>query len=134
MAVAGAALATIGGCLTVVAPGTAFAASCTFTSGKSSNLSLSGGNGLHPTGGKIFTKPSGSACSDLNVTTVSATDHYEGVLFSTRSDKWSICSRGFIKITKGNTAPVVLCSGVKATTQMAVVQQSNTQRTITAEY
>jgi hypothetical protein len=46
---------------------------------------------------------------------------------------WSHFSAGFVRIPKGNAAKV-LRSSVLAGTQMAVVQKSNTKRTITAEY
>ena len=72
-------------------------------------------------------------CHDLNITKVSATDSYEGWLLNSHTGVWSHCSKGFVRIPAGNAA-VVLCSSVKATTQMAVVQESGTRRTITAEY
>ena len=128
-----AALATVGACVTLATSGVtnaANAASCTVKSGSTSNLAL-GGNGVHPTGGTIFVK--GSVCKDLNITKVSATDSYEGWLLNSQTGVWSHCSKGFVRIPAGNAA-VVLCSGVKATTQMAVVQESDTRRTITAEY
>lgn len=135
---AGAVLVAIGGSVALAAPATANAATslaraCTVTAGKTSNLAL-GGNGAHPTGGTVFTKKAGSSCADLNLTAVGATDSYEGWLLNSKTGVWSHCSRGFIKINKGSGFDVVLCSGVLAGTQMAVVQESNTQRSITAEY
>jgi hypothetical protein len=133
LAVSGAALATVGASLTIAASSAtnaADAASCTIKSGSTSNLAT-GPNGPHPTGGTIFVK--GSVCHDLNVIKVSATDKYEGWLLNSQTGVWSHCSKGFVKIPKGNAA-VVLCSSVKATTQMAVVQASSTRRAITAEY
>ncbi|HEY7432477.1 MAG TPA: hypothetical protein VH641_17270 [Streptosporangiaceae bacterium] len=134
----GAVLAIVGGSVALAAPAAANAATslpraCTVTAGKTSNLALSG-NGVHPTGGTIFTKKAGSSCADLNLTAVGATDSYEGWLFNSHTDKWSACSRGFVRINKGSGFDVVLCSGVLAGTQMAVVQESATQRSITAEY
>jgi hypothetical protein len=90
-----------------------------------------GPNGVHPVSGTIFTK--GSGCQDLNITKVSATDSYAGWLENSHTGTWAACSRGFVKIAKGNAA-VVLCCSVKAGTLMAAVQESNTRRTITAEY
>jgi hypothetical protein len=135
--VSGAALVTVGGFVAVAVPAAANAASaepftCVFKNGTTSNLAT-GGNGVHPTGGTIFTKPSNTTCADLNVTSVSATDHYEGWLENSSTGKWAPCSKGFVLINKGSGQDVVLCSGVKATTQMAVVQESNTQRSITVE-
>jgi hypothetical protein len=133
LAVSGAALATIGASLTLAASSAtnaADAASCTVKSGSTSNLAL-GPIGAHPTGGTIFVK--GSVCHDLNVIKVSATDTYEGWLLNSHTGVWSHCSKGFVRIPKGNAA-VVLCSNVAATTQTAVVQGSSTKRTITAEY
>jgi hypothetical protein len=133
LAVAGAALATVGASVTLVATGAtnaASAASCTVKSGTTSNLAL-GPNGVHPVSGTIFTK--GSVCHDLNITKVSATDSYEGWLENSHTGTWAHCSAGFVRIPKGNAA-VVLCSNVGTGTQMAVVQESNTRRTITAEY
>jgi hypothetical protein len=133
LAVSGAALATVGASVTLATSGAtnaADAASCTVTSGSTSNLAT-GPNGVHPTGGTIFTK--GSVCHDLNVIKVSATDSYEGWLQNSHTGVWSHCSAGFVRIPKGNAA-VVLCSGVLKGTQMAVVQESSTKRTITAEY
>jgi hypothetical protein len=113
-------------------------AACDFPSGKTSNLKLTA-NGISPTGGTIWTKPSGTGCSDLNVHSVSATDNYEGWLQNTSTGKWSHCTEGnngFVHITAGThstTNPPVLCTGVIPGTPMAVVQESNTQRNITLE-
>jgi hypothetical protein len=113
----------------LVAPGTANAAGCTIKAGTTSNLAL-GPNGLHPTGGTIFTK--GSICLDLNLTKVGAKDGYEGVL--ERSDgTWFICGGGFHTISPGDGLKV-LCTNVLAGTNMAVAQKSGTRRNITAEY
>lgn len=137
LAVTGAALVTIGGFAAVAVPMAANAATnapltCVFSNGSTSNLAT-GVNGVHPTGGTIWTKPSNTTCVDLNVTSVSATDHYEGWLENSSTGKWAPCSKGFVLINKGSGQDVVLCSGVKATTQMAVVQESSTKRSITVE-
>lgn len=110
----------------------AHATACEHHSGKTSNLTLIG-TGLSPTGGTIWTKPSGSGCSDLKVVSVGASDSYEGWLFDTSTSTWSACSEGFVKIGASSTSNPVLCSGVKAGTRMAVVQESSTQRSITIQ-
>jgi hypothetical protein len=113
----------------------AAANACDFPTGKTSNLKL-GANGVTPTGGTTWTKPSGTSCADLNVSKVSATDSYEGWLQTSSTGKWAACSKGFVKINSGQqstTNPPVLCTGVKAGTVMAVVQESATQRSITIE-
>jgi len=115
----------------VVVPtvGHASAAACTTKAGRTSNLAL-GANGPHPTGGTIFTKqPPG--CLDFNLIAVGAADHYEGWLFNASTDKWFACSAGFVKAPP---VPKVLCSNVATGVQMAVVQESGTQRNVTMEY
>ena len=113
----------------VPAVGHASAAACTVSSGRTSNLAV-GGNGVHPTGGTIFTKrPPG--CLDFNLIGVSASDHYEGWLENTSTGRWFACSAGFLLAPP---VPKVLCSSVATGTPMAVVQESGTQRTVTMEY
>jgi hypothetical protein len=110
------------------------AAGCQFTNGTTSNLAV-GPNGVHPTGGTIFTKPSNTACHDLNLSFVSATDSYEGWLLG-GNGRWTACSAQFVHINAGHqstTNPPVLCTNVLAGTQMAVVQESSTRRSITVE-
>jgi hypothetical protein len=135
LAATGVAVITAGGCVAISTSGAAHATarSCTVKSGKTSNLAL-GSNGPHPTGGTIFVKSSSSTCHDLNIDRVSATDSYEGWLFNSHTSKWSHCQKKFVHITKGKHPDIVLCSGVLANTKMAVVQKSNTRRTITAKY
>jgi hypothetical protein len=111
---------------------------CTFTNGTTSNLKL-GHNGVVPVDGTYFTMPkdpAGTRCRDLNLSYVSATDHYEGWLLNSHTDRWAHCNAGFVKITKGHHStsnPPVLCTDVLGGTVMAVVQQSNTRRSITVE-
>jgi hypothetical protein len=108
---------------------------CKFTNGKTSNLKLSP-LGPAPVGGTVFTFPSGTSCKDLNLSFVSATDGYEGWLQNSHTGAWSHCKAGFVHIKAGHqstTNPPVLCTGVLAGTKMAVVQESNTQRSITVE-
>lgn len=111
---------------------------CTFIDGKTSNLKLTH-NGLVPYGGTYFAMPNNpqdTRCRDLNISYVSATDHYEGWLLNSHTHKWSHCEKGFVKITSGHhstsNAPV-LCTDVLGKTVMAVVQESKTQRRITVE-
>jgi hypothetical protein len=113
----------------------ALAAACDFTSGTTSNLRTTA-NGPAPTGGTVFTFPSGTTCLDLNLSFVSATDSYEGWLENVSTGVWSHCARGFVHITAGQkstTNPPVLCTDVLPGTPMAVVQESATQRTVTVE-
>jgi hypothetical protein len=133
-------LVAVGGLVAMSVPAAAGAATaapakraCVNQSGKTSNLAT-GPNGPHPTGGTVFTKPPASqtTCLDLNLTSVSATDHYEGWLQNSSTGVWSHCMAGFVPFTKGGPAKV-LCSSVKPGTKMAVVQESATQRTITVE-
>lgn len=113
----------------VPAVGHASTLACKVSSGRTSNLAL-GANGVHPTGGTIFTKqPPG--CLDFNLTGVSASDHYEGWLENTSTGKWHACSAGFLLAPP---VPKVLCTSVATGTPMAVVQESSTQRTVTMEY
>lgn len=136
LAVTGVAVITAGSCVAIFTAGSAQATAraCTVKSGiKTSNLAL-GGNGPHPTGGTTFTKSSSSSCNDLNIDFVSATDSYEGWLLNSHTGVWSHCAKNFVHITKGNHPDIVLCTGVLANTEMAVVQESNTQRTVTAKY
>lgn len=110
-------------------------AGCDFTPGTTSNLRITA-NGPEPTQGSWFTMPSGTSCYDLNLSYVSATDGYEGWLFNSHTGKWSHCALGFVHITAGHhsiTDPPYLCTDVKAGTRMAVVQESNTRRSITVE-
>jgi len=125
----GTVLAATAGAVVVAVPGTASAAGCTVKTGTTANLRQTA-SGIQPVGGARFTK--GSICLDLNITHVSATDSYEGWL-RRANGTWFACSKGFVHINAGDAA-VVLCSSVAAGTVMAVVQASNTQRTITAEY
>jgi hypothetical protein len=113
----------------------ALAAACVFTNGTTSNLRTSA-NGPEPTGGTVFTFPSGTSCADLNLSFVSATDGYEGWLQNVQTGVWTHCARGFVRITAGQksrTNPPVLCTDVLPGTPMAVVQESATRRTITVE-
>jgi hypothetical protein len=129
--VAAAAVLVAGAAAVAVAPAVANASvnACTVTSGKTSNLTT-GTVSLVPVGGTIFIKqPPG--CLDLNLTKVSASDHYEGWLLNSSTGQWKPCSAGFVAAPP---VPKVLCSGVATGTHMAIVQESNTQRTITAEY
>lgn len=116
-----------------VHPTVAQASGCVFTNGTTSNLAL-GASGIHPVGGTIVVKPS-SSCHDLNLSYVSATDRYAGFL-ERSNGTWFECSRGFVSISAGHhstTDPPVLCSDVLTGTHMAVVQASNTRRSITIE-
>lgn len=110
-------------------------AGCDFTNGTPSNLRLSA-KGPAPTAGTVFTMPSGTTCSDLNLSYVSATDGYEGWLQNSHTGVWFHCSRGFVHITAGHhsvTNPPYLCTDVLPGTKMAVVQESSTRRRITVE-
>jgi hypothetical protein len=132
LAVGGAALALTCGTLTVataVAP-SAFAATCS-GSGTSSNLSNSGGNGVHPVTGTQWTIPSGCGTVNITLTKSNADDSFAGWLFDSHTDRWSSCSAGFVKYS-GKT--ITLCTGVLSTTKFAVVQESNTRRDISVGY
>jgi hypothetical protein len=108
---------------------------CKFQNGKTSVLALTH-NGVVPQDGTIFKMPGDTSCHDLNLSYVSATDHYAGWLFHSKQDRWLPCSKGFVRITKGHHStshPPVLCTGVKAGTLMAVVTESGKKRNITVE-
>jgi hypothetical protein len=132
LAAAGTVLAAAGGTMavaTVMAP-SAFAVTCS-GSGTSSNLSNQGGNGVHPVTGTQWTIPSGCGTVNITVTKSSANDSFEGWLFSTSTDTWAHCSAGFVKFTGSK---ITLCTSVKATTLFAVVQESNTRRSISVGF
>jgi hypothetical protein len=123
----------------VAAPSAATALKpCTFTNGKTSLLVLTH-NGVVPQDGTIFhmpNNPQDTRCRDLNISYVSATDHYVGWLYSTKTHRWSPCHAGFVRITKGHHStshPPVLCTVVRGRTLMAVVTESGVQRNITVE-
>ena len=132
LAVGGAALALTCGTLTVAtaAAPSAFAATCS-GSGTSSNLSDSGGNGVHPVSGTQWTIPSGCGTVNITLTKSNANDSFEGWLVDTSTDRWGHCNAGFVKYS-GKT--ITLCTSVKATTLFAVVQQSKTRRNISVGY
>lgn len=76
----------------------------------------------------------GSGCgatANITVTKSNANDSFEGWLFNTKTDKWGHCSANFVKFT-GKT--ITLCTGVKATTLFAVVQDGNTRRNISVGF
>ncbi len=76
----------------------------------------------------------GSGCgatANITVTKSNANDSFEGWLFNTKTDKWGHCSGNFVKFT-GKT--ITLCTGVKATTLFAVVQDGNTRRNISVGF
>jgi hypothetical protein len=116
---------------------------CTFTNGKTSILMVTH-HGIVPEGGTIFKMPAhpkDTDCRDLNISYVSATDHYTGWVFvqTKKGDFWQPCSSKIrdVRIRKGHQnihKPPVLCHLVGGGTLMAVVTESGTQRKITAEY
>jgi hypothetical protein len=125
------AMAGLTGGLLVFSVGQAQAATrCTVTpNARTSNLKL-GHNGVVPYGGTVYTKTT-AYCNDLNLNSVSDSgDAYEGWLLHSNG-QWLPCTRGFVA---GTNLPQVLCSDVAVGTQMQIVQESNTQRTVTAEY
>lgn len=115
----------------VTAPA-AHASTCVNHSGKTSTERETDA-GPMVSGGTVWTEPAG--CTTLEVVSVGATDSYEGWLFSTVTENWVACTdEGFKKITaggSGSSTNTVLCTGVKATTQMAVITLSGKQRSLT---